>query len=411
MHTWEFVETERANLVFTGSIRLDPAKHWVELKADANGDYPTTGDHYVIGPLFQPKAVRQWAGFEAEIEHIQNGAIGPLTGDGFRLHDGANQYWWNGAAWVVNTTNWNTQAEVAANIATFAATARKLRVVARLTTTDKAVTPRLRWARVAWKGKVFWLEDIIYRSLVPALRNINPIVDIAFKVPFPGGTTLDVGAALDQIGIAFNVVDLDGVFNHSTDPDAYTNVLSSYNASTRVATLSSAIPVGNVAKVRLIVRPEVVVESTSQDYSEVEKVPALVITDIEDVASSPLSQDDGVVNRATGAAIRVRAPYRFDVRFTMIALAAGGVDLARMIAEIVKYLDVNPLLRSVATDRSHRIWLVDEFTTRTRPELNGMHASQATFQIKDVLAFTRPAVNETAVRTLKFGGDFNLDIT
>lgn len=411
MQAWEFVEPERANLAFTGSIRLDPGG-WVELKKDTlTGEYPTTGDHYVIGPLFQPKAVRQWLGFEAEIEHVDDGTVAQLTGDGFRLHDGISQYWWDGAAWVVNTVNWNTQAEVAANIGTFPAVARKIRAVIRLTTTDKRYTPKLRWAKVAWKGKVFWLEDIIYRSLVPYLRNINPIVDIAFPVAFPGGTSLDVGAALDGIGIPFTVVDVDAVFNHATDIDAYTNLLVSYNTSTRIATLSVAIPVGTVAKVRLVVRPEIVVESTSQEYSEVEKVPALVITDIDEVGSSPLSQEDGVVNRATGAAIRVPAPYRFDVRFTMIALAAGGVDLSRMIGEIVKYLDNNPLLRATATDRTHRVHLVDEFTTRTRPELNDMHSAQATFQIKDVLAFTKPAVSETAVRTLKFGGDLDLDIT
>jgi hypothetical protein len=38
-----------------------------------------------------------------------------VTSDGYRLHDGANHYFWSGSAWAVvatNSTSWNTEAEL-----------------------------------------------------------------------------------------------------------------------------------------------------------------------------------------------------------------------------------------------------------------------------------------------------------
>ena len=39
-----------------------------------------------------------------------------ITGAGYRLTDGTDEYWHNGASWEVNTTDWNTEEEVAAEI-------------------------------------------------------------------------------------------------------------------------------------------------------------------------------------------------------------------------------------------------------------------------------------------------------
>lgn len=408
---FEFIEENRSQLVFSDPrlIRLDPKRNVVELKRDEFGKFPTAADINVISPLFQPKGVREWSVFQAFIAHVFDGLV-PITADGFRLHDGTDQFFWNGSSWVVNTTSWNTEAEVANNIDAFPVTARKLRVVVNLATTDPDVTPSLSMAKVAWKAKIRYLEDIIYRTLAPALRGLRFATDFAFDIPFPGGLQLDLGAVVEEVGIPFNLVDVDSIFNHGTDPDHLTNLLSSFDSSSLKATLTTSIPVGNLVFAQLLVEPEVSIESTSPDFIEVEKTPALVVTDIDAVDSSPLNQDDHVTNKDTGDAIRVKPPYRFDIRFTMIAIAPGAVDLIRFKEAVAGFMENNPTLRSDALDREYRLWLVDEFSTLTRPNNQGLHSAQGTFMIKDVLAYLRPAVQEIAILRLLYGGSLNANV-
>lgn len=74
----------------------------------------------------------------------------------YRLHDGASEWRWDGAAWVVATgdgttsTGWNTALELQAGFPTFPATARRVAVVARLDTADTSVSPAFFGARVAY---------------------------------------------------------------------------------------------------------------------------------------------------------------------------------------------------------------------------------------------------------------------
>ncbi len=403
-HDFDFIDDNRSGLTFTGSCRLDPKLQngagAVQLTADTNGDYPLTGSHYVVSELYTPRAVRQWLGFQVDITHKMETPEIQLTGDGYRLGDGTSQYYWNGSAWTATTTLWSTEAEIAANIGTFPVTARQILVVVRLTTTDRRYTPVLTAVRIAWKGKVEAFEDIVYRSLVPLMRTVRSTADFAIKVGIPGGLSLDVKTPVTASGLGFEIMDVDGVFNNNLDPDHYTNLLSSYNATTGIATLSTAVPVGQFAVCRLVVRPQVSILSTSQDYIEVEKTPALQIKDIQSVDSQPLSAYSGVTNKATGDIILIPPPYRFNLRFTMIALTPGGVDLMRILRAVVNLVENTQTILSTATGERYRFWMIDEFSNTTTPQDNNLHSSQAMFEIRDILSFERPAVNSKAVGTI-----------
>jgi hypothetical protein len=407
-HDFEFIADNRAGLTFEGDIRLDPVLNngagAVQLEADSNGDYPTVGEHYVVTELYTPRAVRQWLAFQVDIVHQFDGPDTQLTGDGYRLSDGTDHYWWNGSAWAVTTADWSTEAEIAANIGTFPVAARQLQVVARLTTTDAGYTPVLSAVHIAWKGKVEAFEDIVYRTLVPVLRSVRSIMDFTIKVPMPGGSSLNVGTALTASGLTADVVDVEAAFNHNLDPDHYTDILSSYNPTTKIATLSTPVPVGQYAFLRLVVKPQVAIVSTSQDYTEVERVPALQVRDIQAVNSQQLSVDVGITNKATGANLVIPAPYRFNLRFTMIALTPGGVDLMRLLRALVKMVEDNPTITSVATGEQYRFWMTDEFDNTTSPQDNNLFTMQAMFEIRDVLSFDQPARSGKAVQSLVFSG-------
>lgn len=387
-----------------GAIRLDGAANCVKLQADSSGLYPLSGDNYVATPIYRPKAVRRWTGFQVDILHFKDGPDTPITGDGYRLGDGTDQYEWDGSAWVISTGNWNTEAEVATNIGSFPTTARQIQVFARLTTTDTRTTPLLAAIRLTWTGKVEIFEDIVYRSLVPLLRTTRVIIDFNIKVQIPGGLTLDVRSAVTAAGYKFTVVDVESVFNHNVDADHYDNLLASYDGSTGKATLSTAVPVGQNAFCRLVVQPQVAVENTAQDFIEVESVPALQVTNIESVDSQPLSLTVGVVNKGTGDAIVIPPPYRFTLRFTMIALTPGGVDAMRMLRALVELVESNPTIRSTATDEHYRLWMTNEYNTVTSPTANNLQTQQATFEILDILTYEHPSVAAKAVGNLNIYG-------
>lgn len=404
LHDFDLISDNRSKVTFVNNIRMDPSQRHgagaVTLKGDANGLFPTSGDNYIITPLFNPAAVRQWIGFQSYLDQVNDGPDVQLTGDGYRLSDGTQQWWWNGSAWVVDTTHWNTEGDIASHIATFAATARQIAIVANLTTTSTSATPVLRMLRVAWVGKVEVFEDLLYRSLVPLLQTVRTISDFAIKVPMPGGAQLDIGKAVTSTKLSFNVVDVESVFNDNIDPNHYNNILQSYNPTTKIATLNPAIPVGQFAFCRLVLQPQVSVVSTSQDFIEVEAVPALQITNVQSVDSTSLSVDNSCTNKATGAQLIVQAPYRFNLRFTMIALAPGGVDLARLLRALVNLVENNFTIMSKQTGEEYRFWMIDEFNTMTVPMSNNLQSMQVTFDIIDVLTYERPTLQATAVKTL-----------
>ncbi|MDE1971540.1 MAG: hypothetical protein KGI50_08270, partial [Patescibacteria group bacterium] len=252
----------------------------------------------------------------------------------------------------------------------------------------------------AWTGKINTVEDVLYRSLVPLLKTTRIIVDFNIKVPMPGGSQLDVLTPVKKANNKFNVVDVESVFNNNLDPDCYNNLLSSYNSVTGIATLSTAVPVGQIAYCRLVLQPQVAVKNTSMDFIEAELAPSIQLTDIMSVETQPTAHEIGVTNKATKAVLRVQPPYRFNLRFTMIALAPGGVDLTRTLEALVELMEENPLLTSAATGEQYRLWLIEEFQDTTQPNDMNLHSMQATFEVLNILTFKKPTVSEVAVGTL-----------
>lgn len=399
-HYFDFIEENRVELTFSGPSRLDSVEDFGCIKLhfsdEANGFYPTTGTEAIVRTrVFSPSSVRAWQGFQALTDNDHEG----LTATAFvkyRLCDGTNQFYWNGAAWVVDTTHWNTEAEVSTHIASFPATARQLQFVILLGTTNKRHTPRVTRLKLAFKAKIHFVEDLLLRSLVPALRSLQFLVDFAV-VQAATGTSINLGTAVDKNGTPFNIQGIDSAYNHTADPDHLNNIFTSYNPTTRVITLASSVPAGAKVFVVVSVSPVVVLDYTNTDFIELEKTPALIIRDVKEANSAPLSSDDGVINRATGDAIRLPAPYRGDLEFSMIIQTSSSTDLLRAAEAVKEYAENNKFIRSVGLDRVYRFWLEGEFSGDSPPADNDMHSTSMTACIKDFLAYKRAAVLEKAV--------------
>lgn len=399
---FKFEEQNRSRMVtLDEGVRLDPVANHLVLVGppfDTAPGSPAIARTWVTNP----QSVKQWLSFHAVIEHATVGSSTPAgvptkvetTGAGYRLGDGTDEYWWDGGAWAVNTSDFNTEDEIALNIATFPMASQSLQIIVNLTTTNPTVSPRLKEVKILYSTDVEFLEDIIYRSLVPSLRdNVRPITDFVIKAP--GGTSIDLkNFPLDT---PYNIVDVDSVYDRTNDPKHLIDLLSSYDSGTQIITLSSAITLNDLATIRLIYEPEVAV-TTSQDYSEIAKVPVIILEGIKEVDMAPTAQSDDVVRKADGTAVKVPPPDQGDIEMTLKGLTDKGVDDKRLGDAIKAYFANNGRLTSKALDEDYSLWLIDEYDMQTPSGSADLHTGQLRFRIRDVRFYVRDSVDSFGVK-------------
>jgi len=392
-------------------IRLDPEDFQLKLKLQSNWRYPTDADLYVQSRTYRPEAIHR-------ILMIQVNATIPVDEDGndlgsigIRIFDGTDQMWWNGGAWVVaGAGEWNTEDEINQNVSTLDVSNRAFALVFNLVTTDDTVTPVIESALVLWEGEIDWSQDVILDSLTQTVQEEAVYVDDVSLPPIPAASSsIDLDDYVDESNLT--VSDVDAVYDHSADPNHRTDLLSSYDSGTRVITLTAAIPAGNVPYLRLRVLAHVA-WNTQQDFEEVGDLPQVVLRDTDAVSSSPypFSHDSGIVRKDTGSAVVVPAPYRMTYQVTMEVRTDRSRGQQRVQDSLLRLLtsgptgEIGPFLRSRATDRRYRLWLIEEFRAVT-PELNlsDVRSHQAVFRIQDVALNLRPAVDAFAVKSFNMG--------
>lgn len=402
----------RGSLVFSdvAKIRLDPNDFRLKLAVDDAFRYPTDVDISVRTRTFEPAAVRALELIEV-FSTIPTDDLGvPLGSVGLRIFDGVNEFFWDGAAWVVGGVgDWNTETEINANIATFdVATSRRFAIVLNLATTDDRVTPSIESVLVLWRGPVDWVDDVLVDSLVGVFQDdLRYVEDLALPPLEADSAAIDLKLYTDEHSL--DVVGADAVFDHDADPGHLVDLLGSYDVGTKILSLSTAIPAGNRPFLRMEVSPTVSFE-TAQDFYELGKLPSVVLRDVENVVSAPYParSDHGIVNRDTGDAVEIPAPYRATYEVTIEVSVDRTTTQTRLIEEIMRiFLDgpageIGPFLRSVATDRRYRMRLIDEFRAGD-PRLNlaDVRTFEAKFRIEDVALNLSTARTAHAVETLK----------
>jgi len=404
---FRFLEEKRSEITLGTNVRLNPDEHLLQLKEDSNDEYPTTADLYAKTWVTNPDSLKQWLGFEAEAVHTTiDGVV--VTSLGYRLSDGTDQYWWNTSAWVVDTTNWNTEQEVAANISAFAVTLKKLQVVINLKTTDKTATPKLKRLKVLYSSDVKFQEDIVFRSLIPMLRdNLRPIGRHVL-------TKLSTSSTIDlkndhPLETPYNIVGIDAVFNHTDDPDHATDLYSSFNVGTQVITLTGSVAADKVVWVDFLWEPEVAV-TTSQDYDEIEKVPVVILDDINLVDASERGPNDSVVNRSDGTAVKIFAPIRGDLDILMHLVTDKAIDQVRLADEVKRFFGNNQFLTSKGLDEEYRLWLTSEYDLTTTANREDLHSGRVRFRVVGVNYFERESADVYAIQRFHLTGDMNVTI-
>ena len=400
-----FDETNRSRIELGTDTRLNPITNRLQLKENTSGEYSTADDLYAKTWVANPSKIVQWLGFEVEDQHFSINGV-QVTSLGFRLSDGTDEYFYNGASWEVNTVDWNTEAEIASNISSFPATSRKLQIVINLKTTNATVTPIVRQVKVLYDSAIEFQEDLVYRSLVPLFReSIRPKGRHVVRM-VSTSSTIDLKSSSYAIETPYNITGIDAVFNYTDDPNRNVDIFDSYNVSTKIITLTSAIDQGKAVWIDFLWEPEIIV-TTSQDYSEIEKVPSVVLDDIKLIEASETGQSDSVFNRSTGEGWKLFPPLQGDLEINLYGFTDKAIDQMRLADELKRFFGNNPLMVSTGLDESYTLWLVDEYDMSTVPNRAEVHSGQLLFRVRDVCFWIRDAQQSYMVEQLNLQGDMN----
>jgi hypothetical protein len=387
----------RAATVFSDStkVRLDPNDFHVKLKVQDDFLYPMDADLFIRTPVAHPGAARRLLILQVE-SNVPEG-----TSVALRLWDGTRDLFWDGSDWTVpGAGDWNTEAEVNAHLLTFPLDPvdPAIAVTFNLVSADGSLTPDVSSVLVLWEGDFDWMEDLLEDSLTAMVQeNATFLVKMALP-PLPAAADeIDLDDYRDEAGLDF--VTAEAVYDHAADPHHLTNLLDSYNPTSKVLALTAEIPVDGVPFLCMTARAQVAWD-TNQDFTELGKLPQVVLRDVDTVSSSmyPPSADRGIVRKDDGTGVEILAPYRTTLRVTMEVRTNRSREQARLLGAMTRLLtagpvsEAGPFLRSRATDRRFRILLTDHFSARPlNLDVGDVRAFTSEFTLEDLTQQVREA--------------------
>jgi hypothetical protein len=412
--TW--AEEDRPQVVLGPYTRINPETHRAQLGVYGEDEYPTAADLYVKSRILNPLKVRQWLGFEAvtiqkKVEGIQ------VTNVRFRLSDGTNQYWWNGA-WTLGTGGWNTEEEIAVLISTFPTTTKKLQVVVNLSTSDATETPELIEVKILFSAAIdSELEDLLERSLLPRLREeIHPVTRLTL-VKTTNGNEIDLTAY--AIDTDYRIVGVDAVFNHTLDPEHLIDLYESHTTrstpndlwhdeTVHVITLNAMVHSEETVWVRVVYEPAVMIE-TSRDWWQLAHLPALVIEAIS-YQGAQLPGEDWVGNKSNGTAVVIPAPRQGRLDLELAGYTDKLFDLETLHKAVVEFFGNHYSLVSTGIDEAYRLRLTNVYDHRSAPNDEDLHTFRKSIAIENFRVWDKSARDDYLVTRFRFLGSLDATI-
>jgi len=353
--------------------------------------YSTDADLYLETRLFQPTGARGWGIVEVDADQFTDEKNVEVTSMQYRVSDGTDHYYWDGAAWsVAGAGDWNTLAELNGNLTTFWTTARRtIAIVLNLVTTDWRFTPVVRHIQLSYDCEFVTMdEEVVYEGIVGNIEdNMRPAADFPFVGAGTNPETLPAAEA------PFEITDVIAAWDHTADPNHDVDLFSSYNPANREITLTGAIPAGNELWARFLYKPWVVVRAHS-DIEELERVPAIIVSDIRFPRSARILPASTIMDRSTSPPAGIIWPGQRSALFEMdITLEAPTqTDALRLQAKFREWADLNPRLHLPTIDEYVNLKLVEPLTSIGPPNLQDLRVSRAVIQVGEVVLWDRPAV-------------------
>lgn len=398
-----FENKNREKITLGPNTRLPPEESNLQLLLTSGG-YPTDSDLFVKTEVFNPKSVVTFTGFDVYAVHQVDFEKTPYSSLGFRLSDETNEFFWNGSNWEINIVDWNTEDEVSANIADYPTTSKKLQIIINLVTTSASYTPIVDEIRVLYESIIDFQDDLIYNSIVPALRTVNPIADFPIVMT---STTDQIDLNNFPLQTPYKIVDVDSCFNYTDDPEKATDIFSSYNTGTKVITLTGAVDSGKTVWIKFIYEPIVAV-ATDQEYAEVSEVPAIHILNIDTLKNALVKGTTAVRNKGAGTAVKLTRSRQKTFEFTVAVLTSSQVDQQRLQDKIRDFFDNNIAINFSGLDVEHTMYISNDFSTQTGIKDLATYTGIFRFVVKDVIFYIKTQDLYTIEQFLITG---DLDVT
>ena len=370
-----FAHRPQEELTFSDNtlIRWSPEESDVRLKMQSTGKYSSN-----------PESVRQLLMIQTFPNIQETGAEIYL-----RIYDGSDDYWWDGAAWsVAGAGEWNTEAEINANIDTFPILpGRTFAITVNLRSVDSLneVTPIVSEIRVLMLVYIDFIEDLVLRSLLPTLETGITALSNYAAIPSASSDVSEIDFGAYRKNTPYNITNVEQVYDLTNDPNLLTNIFSSYNPTTEIISLSPDLPAGARPLVLFRYTPEIIY-ITHQDYTEVGKLPAMIIQRIEVPVPSayPTAAKEGIVNKTSGAAVVIENPLKITLQFRFHLLAASAVDQMRLITKSLQFFNETQFITSRGLDEKYRLYLDKEFRDLSNPGKSDERVAWTQFSIRDI---------------------------
>lgn len=402
-----FIRDEAIN----GNIELDPEmtlerQDRLTLRPDiSTGLYPTTADLATKHRLTVPECAKEWLLFFADYTNKRDFNNNVVTTVQFRVStDGATELYWDGGAWsVAGPGDWSSEQDVNDNLAALTFN-RQFQVIANLETTDPNFTPELREVKLLYHSDVEFQEDYI-RSLLRSLdEEVRPIG--RYREVMDGvASTID----LDAIETPYNFTGINAAYNLTTDPTKLTDIFDSFDSGTNVVTLTGVPAAGDVVEVQFLWKPEVVV-TTSQDYTELSKVPALVVDDFTTGESHEIHPAPAIFDKVTAQGWKLEDGEQIDISIPMRMITDKLFDQQRLADEMKRFFANTPLLLARGQDEPVRLNFVEEYDQQTFPTDDELHTGRLRAVLLKALFFPSDAKPVTGVIQFTVTGG-NLQLT
>ncbi len=406
---FDFTNDIRNKIILGTNVRLDAVNHYFRL-VDTNGVYPTDDDLYVKTWATNPNNVKQWLGFECVVENSRDDDdyTQIVTGVNFRLHNGTNEYWYNGVSWEINVVDWNTEEEIANNIDTFPVLSKKIGIVINLYTIDETKTPIVKAVKILYSSDIEFQDDYLYRTIVRQLKQqVRPITDYPVKL---SSTTSTIDLKNDYIvETPYNIIDIDSVYNDTDDSDHFVDLLQSYDVVNKIITLSSTIDSGKIIWIRFIYEPKVAV-TTGVEFYELDKVPSLVLTNINLINTTELTACDYVINKSNFNAVKIHPPKRSDMEITINVITDNARDQYRLADELKRFFANNVVLTSWGMDEDFRLQLLEEYDGRIGIDQSGIQSGKLRFLLLGTLYYELDAADIYSVGEFNITGDVKVTV-
>lgn len=396
--TWP--ESIRESLEFSDAdeIRLDPTDQRFKLVWDYQWlRYSTDADLFVKTPAINPLAHKKWLGVQPVVDQPDDTTIQ------YKLHDGTTEYYWDGGAWSsAGLSDWNTITEINNNIQTFqgqAGSEHKIGFVINLKTDDEKATPTVFALKLLFEFHMELQESWLVKAFTAALDEISAQGDFEYDTE-----AITSSIDLNDFDMGnLNITDVAGVFDLTDDPNMFTDLLSSYNPSTKIIALATPVPSGNTVKVIVVYRPIVAI-TTQQDYTQLAQLPAVLIEDVK--MTERLRSFAGEDFVAPGADVGWRMDAPDNMTFTMKLLAVTDllVDQQRLAQKVLAYIKATRQLHWPDVDEYLDLVVVSPYVSGYRMNLNDVWSGALELEIRNVPYYLAPTEELPIIQTV------NLDL-